>query len=96
MLVMSYVMVMDIYLYMFKMEFVGLGYVKGSVLYLMISFEFYMKCLLVVGSGCIYQLGKVFCNEENGCYYNLEFIMLEWYWIGFDYYVLMDEMDVLL
>ncbi|WP_337922267.1 elongation factor P--(R)-beta-lysine ligase [Vibrio cholerae] len=93
---MSHATVTDIHLHTFKTEFVGLGYAKGSALHLMTSPEFHMKRLLAAGSGCIYQLGKAFRNEENGRYHNPEFTMLEWYRIGFDHHALMDEMDALL
>lgn len=93
---MSHATVTDIHLHTFQTEFVGPGYAQGSGLHLMTSPEFHMKRLLAAGSGCIYQLGKAFRNEENGRYHNPEFTMLEWYRIGFDHHALMDEMEALL
>lgn len=93
---MSHATVTDIHLHTFQTEFVGPGYAKGRQLHLMTSPEFHMKRLLAAGSGCIYQLGKAFRNEENGRYHNPEFTMLEWYRVGFDHHQLMDEMDDLL
>jgi lysyl-tRNA synthetase class 2 len=88
--------VTDVHLQTFKSHFVGPGYASGQDVYLMTSPEFHMKRLLAAGSGSIFQIAKVFRNEESGRYHNPEFSMLEWYRIGFDHHDLMDEMDDLL
>lgn len=93
---MSHATVTDVHLHTFQTEFVGPGYANGGQLHLMTSPEFHMKRLLAAGSGSIYQIGKAFRNEENGRYHNPEFTMLEWYRVGFDHHMLMDEMDALL
>lgn len=92
----SHATVTDVHLHTFQTHFVGPGYADGRHLYLMTSPEFHMKRLLAAGSGCIYQIGKAFRNEENGRYHNPEFTMLEWYRVGFDHHDLMAEMDALL
>ncbi len=59
--------------------------------YLQTSPEYAMKILLAQGAGDIYQLAHVFRGEEQGRKHRREFMLLEWYRLGYDHGRLMDE-----
>lgn len=70
--------------------------IQQKTMYLHTSPEFFMKRLLVEGSGSIYQICPVFRAEESGRQHNPEFTMLEWYRVGYDYKQLMDDVAALI
>ena len=55
--------------------------------------EYHMKRLLAAGSGAIFQLARVFRDDELGRWHNPEFTLLEWYQLDIDHHALMQEMD---
>ncbi|MBL4661606.1 MAG: hypothetical protein JKY19_14700 [Alcanivoracaceae bacterium] len=63
--------------------------------YLRSSPEFPLKRLLCHGIGDIFEIGKVFRRGEISKTHNIEFTMLEWYRLGFDYIDLIQEVEYL-
>ncbi len=69
---------------------------EKETLWLQTSPEYSMKKLLSKYKRDIFQIAKVFRNDEHGRLHRLEFHMLEWYRIGEDYLYLIEEIKELL
>jgi lysyl-tRNA synthetase, class II len=65
-------------------------------LYLRISFELYLKRLLVGGLDRVYEIGRDFRNEGVSFKHNPEFTQLEFYWAYADYLKVMELTEQML
>ena len=69
--------------------------VMGRSCYLHTSPEYAMKRLLAHGSGDIWQICRVYRDEEAGRWHNPEFTLMEWYRLGMDHHALMSDVEQL-
>ena len=69
---------------------------RRRALWLHTSPEFAMKRLLAAGAGPVFQLARVWRNDEDSVRHAAEFTMLEWYRPGLGLAGLMDETEALL
>ncbi|MCH8502529.1 MAG: elongation factor P--(R)-beta-lysine ligase [Aliidiomarina sp.] len=88
--------VTDLHVHNLSTRLSGPGMPEPTTLFLQTSPEYAMKRLLAAGSGPIFQLCKVFRDDEISRRHNPEFTMLEWYRPGYDDYQLMQELDELM
>lgn len=88
--IMAHYGITDVYLSNIKAVF------RNQAYCLQTSPEYHMKRLLAAGSGAIFQLARVFRDDELGRWHNPEFTLLEWYQLDIDHHALMQEMDALL
>ncbi len=71
------------------------SFAVGPEHFLQTSPEYFMKRLLAAGLSSCYQISPVFRKGESGPWHNPEFLMLEWYRVGYDSAELHKEVSVL-
>lgn len=82
----------DVNIESFTSEYITIDQEKS---YLRTSPEFPLKRLLCSGTGDIFEIGKVFRKDEVSKTHNVEFTMLEWYRIDYDYKQLIQDVKQL-
>ena len=70
--------------------------VMGQPCYLHTSPEYAMKRLLAHGTGDVWQICRVYRDEEHGRWHNPEFTLIEWYRLGLDHQALMSDVEALI
>ncbi len=88
--------VMDAHIHAFKTMRLGIDCKPAQEMYLHTSPEFDMKKLLAAGMERIYQICPVYRNAEGSSRHSPEFMILEWYRMGADYHVLMEDCALIL
>jgi lysyl-tRNA synthetase class 2 len=68
----------------------------GQRRFLPTSPEYWMKRLLVAGTGDLWQICRVYRDGETGRLHNPEFTMIEWYRLGLDHHALMSDVERLI
>ena len=94
--ILSHATVTDIHLDSFCTTYSSPQQKTDKILYLQTSPEYAMKRLLASGVGAIYQISRVFRNEEQGRFHNPEFTMLECYQPDYDHHQLMQDVELFL
>ncbi len=87
---------MDMHIHGFKTSQISVDRTNIQDRYLHTSPELDMKKLIASGAGDIYQICPVFRNSESSRLHMHEFTMLEWYRVGEDYTLLMNELEVII